>query len=74
MPKLRVLSGFEICLILQAHGFLEDRQRGSHIIMQLQLENSTVSVAVPNHKEVAIGTLRSIIRQSGLLRSDFEIE
>ena len=74
MPKLRVLSGYEICLILRSHGFLEVRQRGSHVIMQLQTENSTVTVPVPNHKEVAIGTLQSIIRQSGLTRAEFETE
>ena len=40
--------------------------------MQLKLENSTITVPVPNHKVIQTGTLLSIIRQSGLNRSLFE--
>ena len=72
MGKLRILSGQEICAILARHGFVEIRQRGSHIIMQKQLEESTITVPVPNHSEIRIGTLQSIIRQSGISRSRFE--
>ncbi len=72
MGKLRILSGLEICAILACHGFVEVRQRGSHVIMQKQLEESTITVPVPNHSEVRIGTLQSIIRQSGISRSKFE--
>lgn len=49
------------------------RQRGSHIIMQMQTEDSTITVPVPNYEELRIGTLRSIIRQSGLPRVLFEV-
>lgn len=66
MPKLPVLSGREACAVLEAHGFIKVRQRGSHIIMQLPREGSTITVPVPDHKELRTGTLRSIIRQSGL--------
>ena len=72
MGKLRILSGLEICAILARHGFVEVRQRGSHVIMQKQLEESTITVPVPNHAEIRIGTLQSIIRQSGISRSKFE--
>ena len=72
MGKLRILSGKSVCQILEANGFAEVRQRGSHIIMQLQSEETTVTVPVPNHDELRIGTLRSIIRQSGLPRALFE--
>ena len=72
MGKLRILSGKSVCQILEANGFAEVRQRGSHIIMQLQSEETTVTVPVPNHDELRIGTLRSIIRQSGLPRILFE--
>lgn len=72
MGKLRILSGQEICAILARHGFIEVRQRGSHVIMQKQLEESTITVPVPNHSEVRVGTLQSIIRQSGISRSKFE--
>ena len=72
MGKLRILSGKSVCQLLEANGFAEVRQRGSHIIMQLQSEETTVTVPVPNHDELRIGTLRSIIRQSGLPRALFE--
>ncbi len=74
MGKLRVLSAKEVCKILEEGGFVEVRVRGSHIIMQLRTEESTVTVPVPNYKELRIGTLQSIIRQSGLPRSLFEVD
>jgi predicted RNA binding protein YcfA (HicA-like mRNA interferase family) len=72
LGKLRVLSGKQVCAILARHGFLEVRQRGSHVVMQMHLPDTTVTVPVPNHAELRIGTLQSIIRQSGIPRSEFE--
>lgn len=72
MGKLGVFSGQEICKILSKHGFAKIRQRGSHIIMQKNVGNSTITIPIPNHKEIARGTLQSIIRQSGLPREEFE--
>jgi len=72
LGKLRVLSGKQVCAILMQYGFVEVRQRGSHIVMQKRLTDTTVTVPVPNHPELRIGTLQSIIRQSGVLRSEFE--
>ena len=72
MARLRVLSGREACRILAEHGFVAVTRRGSHIIMQRRLENSTITVPVPDHDELRSGTLQSIIRQSGLLRPLFE--
>jgi predicted RNA binding protein YcfA (HicA-like mRNA interferase family) len=73
LAKLRILSGQEVCKILAQHGYEEIRQRGSHIIMQKKIENSTITIPVPNHKEIRTGTLMSIIRQSRLDRSIFEV-
>ena len=72
MGKLRVLSGREACAILAAHGFERVRQRGSHIVMQRQAGADTVTVPVPDHPELRRGTLRAIIRQSGLAKELFE--
>lgn len=72
MPKLRIFSGRELCKLLMQHGFEEIRQKGSHIVMQKKSGNSTITVPIPNHDELKIGTLQSIIRQSGLPRSLFE--
>jgi predicted RNA binding protein YcfA (HicA-like mRNA interferase family) len=72
LPRLRVLSGKDVCHILASCGFNEVRRRGSHIIMQKVMGGDTITVLVPNHKEIKIGTLLSVIRQSGLPRNKFE--
>lgn len=72
MGKLRVLSGREACTILARHGFVQVRQRGSHIVMQRRLPDSTITVVVPDHAELRRGTLMGIIRQSGIPRTEFE--
>ena len=72
LGKLRVLSGKQVCAILVGHGFLAVRQRGSHVVMQKRLPDTTITVPVPDHAELRTGTLQSIIRQSGLPRGEFE--
>jgi predicted RNA binding protein YcfA (HicA-like mRNA interferase family) len=74
LGRLRALSGSEVCQILERHGFASVRQRGSHCIMQLKKEGTTVTVPVPLHDSLRRGTLQSIIRQSGLAKSLFESE
>ena len=61
-----------MCRILESHGFSENRRRGSHIVMQKATADGTITVPVPDRKEVTIGTLMSIVRQSGVPRSEFE--
>jgi predicted RNA binding protein YcfA (HicA-like mRNA interferase family) len=68
-----VLSGAEVCQILAMQGFKEVRRRGSHIVMQKRTAASTITVPVPDHATLRIGTLQSIIRQSGVPRSLFEV-
>jgi predicted RNA binding protein YcfA (HicA-like mRNA interferase family) len=72
LGKLRVLFGKQVCGILAENGFVLVRQRGSHIIMQKRIAGSTITVPVPNHRELASGTMSSIVRQSQLSRSAFE--
>ena len=72
MGKLRVLSGRDVCKILEAEGFSQVRQRGSHIVMQKRSGDTTTTVPVPDHSELKTGTLSSIIRQSRLARTLFE--
>jgi len=72
LGKLRIFSGKQVCDLLEKHGFIQVRQRGSHIVMQKRLPDTTITVPVPNHAELRIGTLQSIIRQSGLNKSEFE--
>jgi predicted RNA binding protein YcfA (HicA-like mRNA interferase family) len=73
MPKLRVLSGRQLMAILAEHGFQEVRQKGSHVIMQLTHVDGSVTIPVPDHREIRIGTLMSIVRQSGLDKDLFTL-
>lgn len=73
MSRLRLLSGQEVCKILNKHGFVKVRQRGSHIVMQKRTPEGTITVPVPDHKEIKVGTLQSIIRQSGISKVEFQV-
>jgi predicted RNA binding protein YcfA (HicA-like mRNA interferase family) len=72
LVKLRVLSGKEVCAILRKAGFEEVRRHGSHIVMQKKIPQGTITVPIPDHNQIRIGTLQSIIRQSGVPRGEFE--
>jgi predicted RNA binding protein YcfA (HicA-like mRNA interferase family) len=69
MRALPVLSGRKAVRAFEKHGWQVARQRGSHIIMVKEGENVTLSI--PDHKEVAKGTLRSLIRAAGLTVDEF---
>jgi len=72
LGRLRMFSGKQVCEILSRYGFMKVHQRGSHIVMQKRLPETTITIPVPNHSELKIGTLQSIIRQSGIARIEFE--
>ena len=69
MPPLPVLSGRELVRVFESFGWSVARQSGSHIIMTKEGETATLSV--PNHREVARGTLRSLIRSANLTAAEF---
>ena len=69
MPALPVLSGRKAVRVFERFGWQIARQRGSHIILVKEGENVTLSV--PDHKEVAKGTLRSLIRSARLTVEQF---
>jgi predicted RNA binding protein YcfA (HicA-like mRNA interferase family) len=69
VSKLPVISGAECIKALEKAGFIIYRQRGSHIIMVRQTPPAQTSI--PNHKELDRGTLRAIIRQTGLTVEEF---
>jgi len=68
--KLPVISYLEVLKALKKAGFEISRQSGSHIILVKRSVEKTV-VVVPKHKEIAKGTLLSIISQSGLSKEEF---
>lgn len=71
MSPLPVVSGREVVSALAKIGYERDRQRGSHIILR-QREQPHRRLVVPDHREIAKGTLRAIIRQAGLTVGEFE--
>jgi predicted RNA binding protein YcfA (HicA-like mRNA interferase family) len=72
--RLRRLSGRDVRSILERHGFALVRQKGSHMILQLRKpDGGTLTVPVPDHRELKTGTLLGIIEQSTLPRALFEV-
>lgn len=69
MPALPVLSGRKVVRVFEHLGWQMARQRGSHIIMVN--ESEIASLSIPDHKEVAKGTLRSLIRTAGITVDEF---
>jgi predicted RNA binding protein YcfA (HicA-like mRNA interferase family) len=67
MPKLPRISGAEAIKIFEDLGFSIARQKGSHVV----LRKGDVGCVIPLHKELAVGTLRSAIKQAKLSAEDF---
>ncbi len=70
MGQLPVVSGRSGVKALARIGYELDRQKGSHMILR-QSKSPHRRAVVPDHKEVAKGTLRSIIREAGLTVDEF---
>jgi predicted RNA binding protein YcfA (HicA-like mRNA interferase family) len=64
-----VLRPREVVRTFGKLGWEVSRQRGSHIIMTKKGHIATLSI--PNHPEVARGTLRSLITRAGITVEDF---
>ena len=69
MPVLPILSGRAVVVAFERDGWRMVRQRGSHIV--LVKEGRLATLSVPDHREVARGTLRTLIRSSGMTVADF---
>lgn len=69
--KLPRVSGLEVIKILAKIGFGQLDQHGSHVILIKEVEGKKLKPVVPLHKELAVGTLLSIIKQAGLTRDEF---
>ena len=69
MPALPPLSGRDVVRVFESIGWQVARQKGSHII--LTKPGHTATLSVPDHKEIAKGTLRSLIRAAELTVAEF---
>ncbi|HGJ64982.1 TPA: type II toxin-antitoxin system HicA family toxin [bacterium] len=62
------ISGKEAVRIFQKFGYILDHQTGSHMILY---HESRPTLSIPDHKELAPGLLRALIRKSGLTVDQF---
>jgi len=69
VASLPVLSGREVVRVFESFGWTVARQKSSHII--LTKDGEIVTLSIPNHNEVARGTLRSLIRSANLTVDEF---
>ena len=70
-PRLPRLSGREVIATLEQIGFVQVRQRGSHVVLKRQTADAETGCVVPLHDDLAIGTLRSILRQAQVSVEEF---
>ena len=71
MPPLRPLSYRETVRRLRRAGFVQISQRGSHVKFTKESEGRTLTAIVPRHRELIVGTLKSILDQAGLTEDEF---
>jgi predicted RNA binding protein YcfA (HicA-like mRNA interferase family) len=72
MPKLPRVSGRRVIATLERLGFVRVRSRGSHVVMARSRPDGGRTVCVvPLHDEVAVGTLRGVLRQAGVSADEF---
>ena len=71
MPELRRVSGEEATRALERAGFVRVRQRGSHVVLKKHTPEGDVGCVVPLHRELAVGTLRGILRQAKMTPAEF---
>jgi predicted RNA binding protein YcfA (HicA-like mRNA interferase family) len=68
---LPVISGRKVIKALTKAGFTVERRKGSHVKLKKKEAGKVLIVIVPDHSEVARGTLKSILRQAGITREEF---
>jgi len=71
MPKLCRVSGREAIRALERLGCERVRQRGSHVLLKKQTPKAAVGCVAPLHRELAIGTVRGILRQARITPEEF---
>lgn len=72
MSKLPVISGREMVKVLSKIGFDVVGRKGSHVRLKRRRTKELLIVVVPMHRELAKGTLRSILRQANLTPEDLQ--
>ena len=65
------ISGRQAIKILEKHGFVASRQRGSHVVLTKHNRSGKKITVVPLHKELKKGTIRGIAKLAGLDNKEF---
>lgn len=65
-PKLPVVSGEQLIRALEQFGYMRARQKGSHVRLRHATDTQRIAVTIPLHDEVAFGTLKRILRDTGV--------
>jgi len=71
MPKLPSVSGERVVRALKRGGFVELRQKGSHVSLEKHTAELVLKTVVPMHPTLAKGTLSDILKQAGLTLEEF---
>lgn len=71
MPKLPRVSGAEAVRALTRLGFVQVRQRGSHVVLKRTEASSVRGCVVPMQPELAAGTLRGVLKKAGVSVEQF---
>jgi predicted RNA binding protein YcfA (HicA-like mRNA interferase family) len=71
MPKLYRMSGRDVIYFLEKLGFVQVRQRGSHVVLSKTISGGHTGCVIPLHPKLAVGTLRGILKQAGITVGDF---
>ena len=71
MPRLKRVSGAQTVKALERLGFSRVRQKGSHVVLKKQTPEGDVGCVGPLHEDLAVGTLRGILRLARVSVEDF---
>ena len=71
MPKLPRISGLYAIKALERIGFKQIRQRGSHVVLKKMTTEGEIGCVVPLHQELALGTLKGILKQAKISHDEF---
>lgn len=74
MPKLPRVSGADVIRALERLGFAQVRLRGSHVVLKRITAQGAIGCVVPLHSELAVGTLRGILKQAGVTPEEFIVK
>jgi predicted RNA binding protein YcfA (HicA-like mRNA interferase family) len=71
MPRMPRISSKEAIRALERLGFEQVRQTGSHVVMKKETEEGEIGCVVPLHRELKVGTLSGILKQSQISIEEF---